>query len=64
MIARLMCLLLGHQLDNLEKVEGVQAPVYVSHGKCARCGVPVITVRDLRDEESQAADDERSGRLQ
>lgn len=66
MIARLICLLLGHSLDELEKIENVQPPVYVSHGKCARCKASVIMVRDLRDEDPQKdADtvDERSGRL-
>ena len=63
MIARLICLLLGHQLDELETVEGVQPPVYVSHGKCARCKAPVIMVRDLRDEEAQNDVDASSGSL-
>lgn len=58
MLARLICLLLGHMLDELIVVEGEPSYIYVSHGKCARCGAPVIEVRDLRD------DEEDSGRLQ
>lgn len=45
-----MCWLLGHSLDELEKIEGVQPLIYVSHGRCSRCNAPVIMVRDLRDE--------------
>lgn len=67
MIARLICLLLGHSLDELAVLEGAQPPIYVTHGRCARCKTPVITVRDLRDEKDQQADvdtvDERSDRL-
>lgn len=50
MLARLICFLLGHVLDELVVLEGAQPPIYVSHGKCARCGTPVIEVRDLREE--------------
>lgn len=56
MIARLICLLLGHALDELETIEGVPPPVSVRRGKCARCKAPIITVHDLRDEEGPKAD--------
>jgi len=54
MIARLLCFFLGHVLDELNVIEGTQPHIYVGHGKCARCGVPVLEVRDLRDEDPQA----------
>lgn len=50
MIARIICFLLGHALDKLEEHGVVQSSVYVRSGKCARCGVPILEVRDLRDD--------------
>jgi hypothetical protein len=52
MLARLICRLLGHVLDELNVIEGDPSYIYVSQGKCARCGAPVIEVRDLRDDEN------------
>ncbi len=51
MIARVMCFFLGHSFARLEALERVQPYVYVRRGPCARCGTPIIEVRDLRDED-------------
>jgi hypothetical protein len=50
-IARLICFLLGHAVDELAVHESPQPHIRISHGKCARCGVPVFELRDLRDED-------------
>lgn len=49
-LARLICFLLDHMFDELVVLEGSQPPIYVSHGKCARCGATIIAMHDLRDE--------------
>jgi len=49
-LARLICLLLDHVFDELAVLEGAQPPIYVSHGKCARCGASIVEVHDLREE--------------
>lgn len=51
MLARLICFLLGHVFDGREILVSQQPHVYMSRGKCARCGVPVFEMRDLRDED-------------
>lgn len=56
MLARLICLLLGHVLEELNVVEGEPSCIYVSHGKCARCGAPLMEVRDLRDDKGDDKD--------
>ena len=50
MLARLICFLLGHALEELEAVECPQPHLHIRRGKCARCGVPIFELRDLRDE--------------
>jgi hypothetical protein len=50
MLSRLICLLLGHVLDDLDVIEGAQPPIYICRGKCARCDAPIVEVCDLRDE--------------
>jgi hypothetical protein len=49
MLARLICFLLGHLLRELDVREGPHAGIYLSCGKCSRCGADVLEVRDLRD---------------
>jgi len=51
MLAHLICFLLGHVGTRLEALERVQSHVYVRRGSCARCGVAILEVRDLRDED-------------
>jgi hypothetical protein len=48
-LARLLCFLLGHTYDELDVREGPQQHIRVVYGKCARCGAPVIEIRDLRE---------------
>lgn len=54
MLARLICFLLGHAQNKLEALERVQPYVYVRRGKCARCGVRILEVRDFRDEDDSS----------
>ena len=51
MLARLICFLIGHVFDGREVLVSQQPHIYMSRGRCARCGIPVFEMRDLRDEE-------------
>lgn len=51
MLARLICRLLGHVLEDLNGIEDGPSCIYVHLWKCARCGRPILEVRDLRNDE-------------
>lgn len=50
MLARLICFLIEHVFDELDVREGPQN-VYSCYGTCARCGVAVSEVCDLRNDD-------------
>ena len=52
MLARLICRLLGHVLEDLNVIEDASSCVYVTHWKCARCGKPIAEVREFRNEKT------------
>lgn len=51
MIAKIICFLLGHVSADLHVCATPDPHVYVRRGTCARCGVQVFELFDLRDEE-------------
>lgn len=53
MLARLICFLLGHVLEDECVQESERPRVFVSNGTCARCKAPLLEVIDLRDEEEK-----------
>jgi len=42
MLARIICALLGHVLEDLVIREGEESYIYVGEGKCSRCHAQVI----------------------
>jgi hypothetical protein len=51
MLARLICFLLGHLLEDLVVRDGPESYVYVGDGKCSRCGAQAIELREDDDDE-------------
>lgn len=50
MIARVICLLLGHVLEDLVIRDGPESYVYVGDGKCSRCGIQAIELCEDQEE--------------
>jgi hypothetical protein len=46
MLARLICRLLGHVLEDLVVRDGPEAYIYVGDGKCARCGAQAVELSE------------------
>jgi hypothetical protein len=49
MLARLICFLLGHTLDEHIVYEGGRPLFLVKRGECPRCKAAVFVMRDARD---------------
>lgn len=49
MLARLICFLLGHLLEDLVIRESPDVYIYMGDGKCVRCGMQVVEIVDRKN---------------